>query len=112
MSADLLRRAAEAMRANCPIPEKARAMDFIDYPTGWALQRANEVAHDERCSATQTSGAMLCDCEALLPMWVRWRTLLAVADWLDREFSEWGDIPHMVTPHALAVARAYLGEAS
>ena len=34
---------------------------------------------------------------------------LAVADWLESEANEWGDLAHMLNPHALGVARAYLG---
>jgi hypothetical protein len=113
----MLRRAAAEIRENCPIPEVSRGLDFIDYPAAWAIQKVGDVAHDERCSATQTGGAMLCDCEALCQPWRHWRTLLAVADWLEAEASRHEvlsvdfDVSNCCRmPQALAVARAYLGE--
>lgn len=109
MSASLLREAAALMREDCPIPEASRGLDFIDYPAAWALQKERTTAHDARCSATQTGGALLCDCDALIAPWTNWRTLLAVADWLDDE-AEW--IEAGSTPEgnpAETVARAYLG---
>lgn len=48
--------------------------DFIDFPTAWALQddpRCPE--HVARCSATQTDGALLCDCDAVRELWCRLR---------------------------------------
>ncbi len=50
-------------------------LDFIDYPTGWAIQKAGVLKHtDPRCSAVQTGGAMLCDCNALPLEWARLKT--------------------------------------
>lgn len=108
MSAERLREAAAAVREDCPIPERSRGNDFIDFPTGFAIQGVG-VEHVEKCSAAQTSGAMLCDCEAIYPAWRRWRTLLAVADWLD-ETAEFFNPNSAIWGRALAVASAYLGE--
>jgi hypothetical protein len=45
--------------------------DFIDFPTGWAIQKAGLITHtDNRCSAVQ-SPAFLCDCEGLPEAWKR-----------------------------------------
>lgn len=49
-------------------------LDFIDYPTGWAIQRAGLEHVDSRCSAVQTEGALLCDCNALPLEWARLKT--------------------------------------
>lgn len=46
-------------------------LDYIDYPTAWAIQKAGLTHTDERCSAVQTSGALLCDCDALMTEWAR-----------------------------------------
>lgn len=49
-------------------------LDFIDYPTAWALQ--DEVGHEmedhrhELCSAVRSKGALLCDCGAI---GIRWK---------------------------------------
>ena len=50
-------------------------LDFIDYPTGWAIQRMGLEHSDPRCSAEQTGGAMLCDCKALVYKWaeLKWQ---------------------------------------
>jgi hypothetical protein len=49
--------------------------DFIDFPTAWDMQRTGRLDHmDDKCSASQTNGAMLCDCGALN---VEWETLKA-----------------------------------
>ncbi len=47
--------------------------DFIDYPTGWALQ--NEIGtdsppHDPKCSAHTHDGVFLCDCDAIRRHWI------------------------------------------
>ena len=49
-------------------------LDFIDYPTGWAIQKAGLEHTDQQCSAAQTSGAMLCDCDALPLKWAELKT--------------------------------------
>lgn len=49
-------------------------LDFIDYPTGWAIQKRGLAHVDDRCSAVQTGGAMLCDCDALPTEWARLKT--------------------------------------
>ena len=43
--------------------------DFIDFPTAWALQRAGLKHTDQRCSAVQTDGTLLCDCGAVEDRW-------------------------------------------
>lgn len=51
-------------------------LDFIDYPTGWAIQRAHDdLPHWLACSAKQTNGGMLCDCTALVYKWseLKWK---------------------------------------
>lgn len=74
---------------------KAVRTDFIDYPTGWELQRIIGVTVPphltDRCSAVQTHGAMLCDCGAIAMEWRRkgggdnWR------DYIPSEFQEMSD---------------------
>lgn len=54
---------------------KVLERDFIDYPTGWAIQAAGLTHTDARCSAVQTL-AFLCDCGAVQ---VRWAELRAEA---------------------------------
>ena len=105
----LLREAAALMRKG--VPEGAiLTVDFIDYPTAWAIQKAGLAHTDERCSAVQTSGAMLCDCDAVQVRWSELRTMLTMADWLDNVASRWA-YSERHTPeqaHALNIARAYL----
>jgi hypothetical protein len=50
-------------------------LPYIDYPTGWAIQRAGDIDHHEACSAQQTGGAMLCDCNGLIYKWadLKWK---------------------------------------
>lgn len=50
-------------------------LDFIDYPTGWAIQRRGLDRHWDQCSAAQTGGAMLCDCTSLIYSWaeLKWK---------------------------------------
>ncbi len=48
-------------------------LDFIDYPTGWALQGqlgTDSPPHDPRCSAHTEHGAFLCDCRAIIDHWI------------------------------------------
>jgi hypothetical protein len=48
-------------------------LDFIDYPTGWELQAelgTDSPPHDPECSAVASDGAMLCDCDAIVTLWV------------------------------------------
>lgn len=55
----------------CPVRGQIRS-DFIDIPTGWAMQREIGVAvptHDSRCSTVQSQGAFLCDCGAIDRHW-------------------------------------------
>lgn len=49
-------------------------LDFIDYPTGWTIQKAGLEHADQRCSAVQTGGALLCDCDALPLKWAELKT--------------------------------------
>lgn len=44
--------------------------DFIDYPTGWEIQRevGDKLEHHPRCSAL---AGMLCDCAAMPVEWAR-----------------------------------------
>lgn len=49
-------------------------LDFIDYPTAWAIQRKGLTHADEQCSAVRTGGAMLCDCNAMPSEWARLKT--------------------------------------
>lgn len=48
-------------------------LDFIDYPTGWAIQAMGLEHTDSRCSAAQTA-AFLCDCDALPLKWAELKT--------------------------------------
>lgn len=50
-------------------------LPYIDYPTGWAIQRGYDLDHHDACSAKQTSGAMLCDCNGLIYKWadLKWK---------------------------------------
>jgi hypothetical protein len=65
----------------------------LDYPTAWAMQKAGLIHTDEQCSAAQTNGAFLCDCDAI---WLRWRELekpktpQGVRDAIARESEEAG----------------------
>lgn len=47
--------------------------DFLDFPTAWAIQRQGVEHTDQRCSAVQTDGVMLCDCGAVEAEWKRLR---------------------------------------
>ena len=82
-----------------------------------ACMAESDVAALVKCSASQTGGAVLCDCDALYPAWRRRRAFLAVADWLDAYAEHWDaaasfGITLRADHPALAVARAYLGEVS
>jgi hypothetical protein len=44
-------------------------LDFIDYPTGWSICREYKLKHWEQCSYEVTSGALLCDCDAMPLKW-------------------------------------------
>ena len=50
-------------------------LPYIDYPTGWAIQKTAHLDHVGPCSAKQTNGAMLCDCTALIYKWadLKWK---------------------------------------
>lgn len=50
-------------------PYEPVRVDFIDYPTGWRIQREGLTGHDDRCSALH--GPFLCDCAALPLEWGR-----------------------------------------
>jgi hypothetical protein len=41
------------------------ALDYIDFPTGWHIQRQGVIHVDRRCSAVQAWGGFLCDCGAI-----------------------------------------------
>lgn len=106
-----LRDAAAALRKPIKaLPERSRDLDYIDYPAGWAMQSSGGIIHtDERCSALQTSGAMLCDCDGLLNRWRELRALRDVAEILDHEAAV--DEQYGATASTLAVtlAKRYLG---
>lgn len=59
--------------ATCTVHDHSAPVreDFIDFPTGWRLQCEGLTHTDQRCSAVQTNGAMLCDCDALQAEWER-----------------------------------------
>lgn len=63
----------EALRA------KVRELDYIDYPTAWAIQFAGLTHLDARCSAVEGSHggmggpAFLCDCGAVEARWAELR---------------------------------------
>lgn len=47
--------------------------DFIDYPTGWKLQKeigTDSPPHHPECSAHTTGGIFLCDCNAIKRHWI------------------------------------------
>lgn len=45
---------------------------FIDFPTAFWLTEQEGYEHaSETCSAVQTAGALLCDCDALQRTWER-----------------------------------------
>lgn len=53
-------------------------MNYLDFPTAWAIQRAGGFAHHERCSSVPsedpiTGPAFLCDCGAVTREWRRLR---------------------------------------
>lgn len=118
MTAEILRRAAALMRERCILPEGSRGYAFIDFPTGWAIQKAGLAHTDPKCSAEQTGGAMLCDCDALYPRWQEQRALLATAGWLDYMAEQAAKLDALAVAQeqrsrqqhfAVAVADAYLG---
>jgi len=48
--------------------------DFIDYPTGWRIQKHYGIEHGTpKCSAVQSDGAFLCDCGGVA---IRWAELV------------------------------------
>lgn len=49
--------------------EKGRMMDYLDFPTAWALSPKCE--HDPACSYAVTKGAFLCDCGAIEALWTQ-----------------------------------------
>lgn len=55
------------------------ARDFIDFPTGFAIQAAYELAHDPRCSFIVGDGAFLCDCHAVPLRWCELRDELGLS---------------------------------
>lgn len=61
------------MSAPCTVHDHGGPVrsDFIDFPTGWRIQCEGLTHVDQRCSAAQTDGAMLCDCAALRTEWER-----------------------------------------
>jgi hypothetical protein len=59
-----------------PLPAPSWALDFIDFPTGWHVQRQGVIHTDRRCSAVQAWGGFLCDCGAIEAEWKRRRTLM------------------------------------
>lgn len=44
-------------------------LDYIDFPTAWAICREYDLDHHPRCSYVQTDGALLCDCTAVNAKW-------------------------------------------
>lgn len=104
MSADLLTRAAAAMR------ERAEAAQEGPWRRGDIDTFAEAGFHIDYTDVEPgvCGGIDPADAEHI----ASWHpaVALAVADWLDSEVNEWGELPHMLNPHSLAVARAYLGE--
>lgn len=49
-------------------------LDFLDFPSAWAIQRAGIDHKSPDCSAVQTRGALLCDCGAVSDEWRRRRS--------------------------------------
>lgn len=47
-------------------------LDFIDFPSGWAIQRMGLTHTHEDCSAL--NGPFLCDCNALPLRWAELKT--------------------------------------
>lgn len=64
-------------RPNCLSEQELRAKaverDFLDFPTAWAIQHAGVTHTDDRCSAVQCVGSMLCDCGAVETRWYELR---------------------------------------
>lgn len=58
------------------LPAPCWRADFIDFPTGWHIQRQGVIHVDHRCSAVQAWGAFLCDCGAIETEWKRRRALV------------------------------------
>ncbi len=84
--------------------------DLCDYPTAWRLQRERGTAsppHHSLCSAHQTQGAFLCDCNEVLREW-RLRVKLQTGEespryrFAEQPFAE--SIEHSETPAQEAVA--------
>lgn len=59
-----------------PLPAPCWRAGFIDFPTGWHIQRQGVIHVDRRCSAVQTWGGCLCDCGAIDAEWKRRRDLM------------------------------------
>lgn len=58
----------------------AEPLDFLDYPTAWAIQRevGTSLEHDPKCSSVpghhpMSGPAFLCDCGAVEREWYRRR---------------------------------------
>jgi hypothetical protein len=62
--------------ATCPGLEQPGPnldLDYLDFPTAWALTREGLLHTDRRCSYVQTWGGLLCDCGAVEREWARRR---------------------------------------
>lgn len=54
--------------------------DFLDYPTGFAIQQQLGFRHRSvKCSAYSTNGAFLCDCGAIILDWQQKRAALGLS---------------------------------
>lgn len=107
MSAETLRRAASLMRS------RAKAATPGPWQVGQDVDSGQRFIYDERWTEL-----------AEVAEWSRWlgnpqhiaswhpAVALAVADWLDRIGEMYPDGHSIGNHHALAVARAYLGESS
>ena len=54
------------------------ARDFIDFPTGFAIQAAYDLDHNPKCSFIVGDGAFLCDCHAVPQRWCELREELGL----------------------------------
>lgn len=58
--------------------------DFLDFPTAWAIQEADDLPHNDKCSSTPGSNggmggsAFLCDCGAVTARWAYLRAELGM----------------------------------
>ena len=68
-----------------PLSEQVWDYDYLDFPTGWRIQRECQLEHDARCSSVPgwdpISGPhFLCDCGALEREFQRLRLIARTPD--------------------------------